>query len=135
MSKQVTIITRDLHKLTQYSSSLVACSNASRYSCDSGSKSWSTSTMRGTTNHDLLREILDFGVSKYKTQVHYLRMLNLKLTLSYPLAGVHHQSCLGVLKFLFQSFMLDSELSDLLLPSLHILQFCVKVRQTLQAET
>ena len=46
MSKHVTIMTRDLHRLTQYSSSSVTCSRASRYSCDSLSKSWSTSTVR-----------------------------------------------------------------------------------------
>ena len=49
MSKQVTIITRDLHRLTQNSSSSVTCPNASRYSGDSLSKSWSTSTVgKGT---------------------------------------------------------------------------------------
>lgn len=53
MSKQVTIITRDLHRLTQYSRSLVTCSSASKYSCDSGSKSWSTSTVQGN-NQSLL---------------------------------------------------------------------------------
>lgn len=46
MSKQVTIMTRDLHRLTQNSSSSVACAKASRYSGDSLSKFWSTSTVR-----------------------------------------------------------------------------------------
>lgn len=54
MSKQVTIMTRDLHRLTQYSSSLVTCSSASKYSCDSRSKSRSTSTVWGTISHYLL---------------------------------------------------------------------------------
>lgn len=45
MSKQVTIMTRDLHRLTQNSSSSVACAKASRYSGDSLSKFWSTSTV------------------------------------------------------------------------------------------
>lgn len=46
MSKQVTIMTRDLHRLTQNSSSSVACAKASRYSGDSLSKVGSTSTVR-----------------------------------------------------------------------------------------
>lgn len=45
MSKQVTIMTWDLHRLTQNSSSSVACAKASRYSEDSLSKLWSTSTV------------------------------------------------------------------------------------------
>lgn len=45
MSKQVTIMTWDLHRLTQNSSSSVACAKASRYSGDSLSKLWSTSTV------------------------------------------------------------------------------------------
>lgn len=45
MSKQVTIMTWDLHRLTQNSSSSVACAKASKYSEDSLSKLWSTSTV------------------------------------------------------------------------------------------
>lgn len=46
MSKQVTIMTRDLHRLTQNSSSSVTCSKASRYSGESLSKLGSKSTVR-----------------------------------------------------------------------------------------
>lgn len=45
MSKHVTIMTRALHRFTQNSSSSVACVKASRYSGDSLSKFWSTSTV------------------------------------------------------------------------------------------
>lgn len=45
MSKQVTIMTRDLHRLTQNSSSSVTCSKASRYSGESLSKLGSKSTV------------------------------------------------------------------------------------------
>lgn len=44
MSKQVTIMTWALHRLTHCSRAAVACSRAARYSADSGSSSGSTST-------------------------------------------------------------------------------------------
>lgn len=44
MSKQVTIMTWALHRLTHCSRAAVACSRATRYSADSGSSSGSTST-------------------------------------------------------------------------------------------
>lgn len=44
MSKQVTIMTWALHRLTHCSKAAVACSRATRYSADSGSSSGSTST-------------------------------------------------------------------------------------------
>lgn len=46
ISKHVTIMICDLHRLTHCSSSSVTCSSASRYSCDSLSRSGSTSTVR-----------------------------------------------------------------------------------------
>lgn len=51
MSKQVTIMTWDLHRLTQNSSSSVACAKASKYSEDSLSKLWSTSTVGEKKNY------------------------------------------------------------------------------------
>lgn len=81
MSKQVTIMTRDLHRLTQNSSSSVACSKASRYSGESLSKHGSKSTVG--------KQEIPVWSSDFPTQA-LLKSFQKLLTLSDPLVRIHH---------------------------------------------
>lgn len=81
MSKQVTIMTRDLHRLTQNSSSSVTWSKASRYSGESLSKLGSKSTVG--------KQEIPVWSSNFPAEALVKSFVKL-LTLSDPLVRIHH---------------------------------------------